>query len=105
MLLYPSPGMVLYARKTIIRTNGTAGRKNQYTIVSIYRDSEVESIPKILCVHDGTLAFYYVAASSTLQPLRESYFFSVGATFTSLKLLAQNIASATEVQSNADACR
>jgi hypothetical protein len=56
--------------KTIPATSDGRWTKSKKAMVSIHQEDKVENITKILRNYIGTLTFYRIAASSTLQPLR-----------------------------------
>jgi hypothetical protein len=56
--------------KTLPETNDSWRQRSKKAIVSLSQDAKVKSITKILRNYIRILTFYYVAASSTLQPLR-----------------------------------
>ncbi|KAF2866229.1 ankyrin repeat-containing domain protein [Massariosphaeria phaeospora] len=57
--------------KTLLTTNDSWRTKSKKAIVSLHQEDKVENITKILRNYIATLTFYHIAASSTLQPLRD----------------------------------
>jgi hypothetical protein len=56
--------------KTLPATNDSRWTKSKKAVVSLHQEDKVENITKIIRNYIATLAFYHIAASSTLQPLR-----------------------------------
>ncbi|KAF2737831.1 hypothetical protein EJ04DRAFT_460527, partial [Polyplosphaeria fusca] len=58
--------------KTLPEASDGLRRKDKKVIVSLRHDAKVESITRALRNYIGVLTFYYVATSSTLQPLTDA---------------------------------
>ncbi|KAF9729867.1 hypothetical protein PMIN01_11800, partial [Paraphaeosphaeria minitans] len=57
--------------KTLPVTNDSRWTKSKKAVVSLHQEDKVENITKIIRNNIATLTFYHIAASSTLQPLRD----------------------------------
>jgi hypothetical protein len=55
--------------KTLPESNDGWRKRGTKAIVSLHHDAKIESITRIMRNHIGSLTFYCVAVSSTLQPL------------------------------------